>query len=231
MKDLKKLVDSLSGVFYDKKKLRFLILQPGNSYDINNDIITIYTNIIDLSEKDLLPYYTPNSNFHSSLFVKKNIIENYTGSNISTGNKNNIICNIKNIVKIAEIEELNKIYEDTAVKLIDEINDIVLNKPTISKSKKLIIGGGNTPTITICSSLNHYWRGGIGQLVAYITLGSKYNIYISKNWGNPVKFEFSISNEPPQTIYKSDNVYLPSERDQDRVFEIMKDFNNIFRMI
>ena len=150
MKDLKKLVENLSGVFYNKKDSNFLILEPGNEYRIKEDIIPININTVDLSEMGLFPYYNPENSEGNILFVSKNIIGGvYVGNYNQNINVIPEVCNIKNLIKVAKLEEFNKVYENTVIKLTDEVNDIILNKTAISETKKTLIIGGNAPTISI----------------------------------------------------------------------------------
>ena len=230
MKDLRKLVENLSGVFYNKKDSNFLILNPGNEYRIKEDIIPIDINTIDLSEIDLFPYYSPENSKGNILFVNKNIIGGvYVGNYNQNTNVIPEVCNIKNLIKVAELKEFNKIYENTVIKLVDEVNDIILNKTAIPETKKTLIIGGNAPIISVYPTKQ--WIGS-GQALSYISLGSNYHIYIIDcTWrGQSHCYNMRIFKDQPQRLSKSDRIYLLSERDQDRIFEIMKDFNNIFHM-
>lgn len=230
MKDLKKLVENLSGVFYNKKDFNFLILKPGNEYRIKEGVIPIDINTIDLSEVGLFPYYDSENSKGNILFVSKNIIGGvYVGNYNQNTNVIPKVCNIKNLIKVAELEEFNKVYENTVIKLVDEVNDIVLNKTAIPETKKTLIIGGNAPIMTVYST--KHWMGA-GQALSYISLGSNYHIYITDcRWrGQTPCYNMKIFKDQPQKLSKSDKVYLLSEQDQDRIFEIMKDFNNIFHM-
>ena len=231
MKDLKKLVENLSGVFYNKKDSNFLILEPGNEYRIKEDVIPIDINTVDLSEVELFPYYNPENSKGNLLFVNRNIIGGvYVGNYNQNTNVIPEVCNIKNLIKVAELEEFNKIYENTVIKLVDEVNDIVLNKTAIPETKKTLIIGGNSPTISVYST--SHWIGS-GQVLSYISLCSNYHIYITDcTWrGQPHCYNIRIFKDQPQRFSKSDRIYLLSEQDQERIFWKMRDFNNIFHIV